>query len=256
MNDNSNIAAAQTSALELDAVSKSFGDHSVLDRLTLRIATGQLVCIYGPNAAGKTTLLRVAAGLLQASEGRIRVCGYDLADQPEQARARLGLIAHKPMVYPQLTVLENLRFAADLYGLANSKAHHKNGGQAHIERLLDQTGLASYRHDPAGILSRGITQRLAIAKALVHQPTLLLADEPFTGLDADAANRFTTIIQDLRTRGCTVVLTTHATHLPLQLCDRVVVIEQGSIVLDAPAGDIDPAQFSANYLTYARQYAR
>jgi len=256
MNDNSNNAVAQSWALELDAVSKFFGDHGVLDRLTLRIATGQLVCIYGPNAAGKTTLLRLAAGLLQPSQGRIRVCGYDLADQPEQARARLGLIAHKPMVYPQLTVLENLRFAADLYGLANSKAHHKNGGQAHIERLLAQTGLANYRHDPAGILSRGITQRLAIAKALVHQPTLLLADEPFTSLDADAVQHFATMLEDLRAAGRTIVMATHATHLPPQSYDRVVVIEQGSIVLDAPTGDIDPAQFSANYLTYARQYAR
>lgn len=165
--------------------------------------------------------------------------------EPGRARAAIGLISHKPMVYPQLTVLENLRFFGRLYGVVDVAGR--------IERLLEEAGLVRYRHDCAAVLSRGMIQRLAIARSLVHDPSVLLADEPFTGLDVAAAKYLVTVMSDFVKQGRSVLMTTHNVGLSLDWCDRFAVLDGGRIVFDAAAREIDAARFARDYLAYARE---
>ncbi|UCG48524.1 MAG: ABC transporter ATP-binding protein, partial [Phycisphaerales bacterium] len=187
--------------IDVAGLSKSFAGHIVLNGISFRLPAGRGLCICGPNAAGKSTLLRIAAGLVPPGDGGVRICGYDLRKQPEKGKAALGAIFHSSMVYPQLTVLENLRFFAALYAVRQAETR--------INELLERSGLMPYRYDAAGILSRGMTQRLAISRALVHAPAVLLADEPFTGLDVDAASHFTDVLNEFRRAGGSFVMTTH-----------------------------------------------
>jgi len=231
-------------AIDVAGVSKSFGSQLVLDDISFHLTVGQGLCICGANAAGKTTLLRIMAGLLQPDAGTIRICGFDVKSQPRQAKENLGAIFHKSMVYPQLTVIENLRFFALIYGVRDDTAH--------IQNLLEQTALMPYRYDRAGILSRGMMQRLSIARALVHKPLVLLADEPFTGLDADASNHLVTVLNNFRDEGGTIVMTTHDVNLSLQCCQQVAVLDKQRMIFNAKVSQIDAAAFAKDYLLYAR----
>jgi len=236
--------SSEPPAVDVAGVSKSFGNQLVLKDISLYLTAGQGLCICGANAAGKTTLLRIMAGLLQPGAGAVQICGFDVKSQPQQAKAKLGAIFHKSMVYPQLTVIENLRFFALVYGVRN--------GKAHIQNLLEQTALMPYRYDRAGILSRGMMQRLAIARALVHKPIVLLADEPFTGLDADASKHLVTILNNFKDEGGTVVMTTHDVNLSLQCCRQVAVLDKQKLIFNAKISEIDTAAFAKDYLLYAR----
>ncbi len=164
--------------------------------------------------------------------------------RPEAARRRLGLISHASLAYSELTVHENLVFAARLYGLSHRAAR--------IEELLADVDLVPFAHDRAGILSRGLMQRLAIARALVHRPTLLLADEPFTGLDADAADRLLATFRQFIRAGGALVMTTHDIRLGLACCRRVAVLDRGVLILDAGTDRIEADRFADDYVSYAR----
>ena len=231
--------------INVKLVSKTFDTRSVLKDVTINIDTSQAVLICGINGAGKTTLLRIIAGLLQPDNGHVELCGYNIRKDPEKAKSKFGMISHKSMVYPELTVLENLSFFATLYGVKDSDTY--------MTELLKDLGLSSYRHDRAGILSRGLLQRLAIARAMVHQPTLLLADEPFTGLDNEACQHLTTTLSEFKNNGGTVVMTTHDIDIGLQCCNRVVVLDNSNLIFDAKTSDIDTTAFSKDYISYARR---
>jgi len=164
--------------------------------------------------------------------------------RPEEARRQLGMISHASMVYPELTVHENLVFAARLYGVVNQTER--------IDELLNDADLTSFRHDRVGVLSRGLLQRLAIARALVHRPAVLLADEPFTGLDADSSSRLIVIFDRFVRAGGTILMTTHDVRLGLRCCGRVGVLDNGGLILDAMKETIDSDRFANDYLSYAR----
>lgn len=232
-------------AIDVAGISKSFDSQLVLQDIDLNLAAGQILCICGPNAAGKTTLLRIMAGLLQPTAGTVRICGFDVQKQPQRVKPILGAIFHKSMLYSQLTVIENLQFFAGLYGLRDSEAH--------IKELLEQVDLLPYRYDRAGILSRGMLQRLAIARAMVHRPTVLLADEPFTGLDTDARKSLVAILKSFKGQGRAIVMTTHDVSLALQCCDRVAVLDKGKLILNVNVCQIDMDAFTKDYLLYARE---
>lgn len=234
----------QMPVISLAGVCKSFVSQVVLQDINLQLTGGQGLCICGENAAGKTTLLRIISGLLQASEGVVQICGFNVQTQAQEIKPLVGAIFHKSMVYPQLTVMENLRFFASLYGVKNSKSR--------IEKLLEQTGLMPYRYDSAGILSRGMMQRLAIARALVHKPMVLLADEPFTGLDVDASKHLATILSNFKDEGGTVLMTTADGNLSLQCCEQVAVLDDRKLIFNAKVSDIDITEFAQDYLLYAR----
>ena len=165
--------------VNITSVSKAFVSKRVLRQINLSITPSQSVCLCGINGAGKSTLFRIIAGLLQPDEGFVKINGYDIAKEPEKSKVHLGVISHKSMVYSDLTVFENIHFFATLYGANNSTDR--------LNKLLKEIGLYSRRYDKVNILSRGLLQRLAIVRALVHEPLILLADEPFTGLDVKAS---------------------------------------------------------------------
>jgi len=230
--------------LNLRSISRSFGTRPVLRNIDLAVPRGQAVCLCGVNGAGKSTLLRVTAGLLRPDSGTVTVNGYDIRKHPETTRRQLGMISHASMAYPELTVCENLTFVARLYGVPDRAAR--------IEELLAGTELAPFRHDRAAILSRGLLQRLAIARALLHRPVVLLADEPFTGLDAGASDRLLAVFDQFVRDGGAVLMTTHDTRMGLRCCHRVAVLDKGVLTLDAMKENIDPDRFSGDYLSYVR----
>ncbi len=244
MSKNEQTDDTKNSVISVNSLSKAFTTRLVLNNIDLEIGRAESVCICGVNGAGKSTLLRIIAGLLQPDQGSVRLCGYNVRKDPEKAKPQVGVIAHKSMVYPNLTVFENLSFFANLYGVKN--------GAARVEGLLEEIGLFSYRYDKAGILSRGLLQRLAIARALVHKPAVLLADEPFTGLDAEARQHLVTILASFADNGGTLVMTTHDVANSIQYCDRVMVLDRTHLIFDAMKCDIDTASFAQDYLLYAR----
>ena len=231
-------------ALSVCSIRKAYGTRPVLRNVDLAVPGGQAVCLFGINGAGKSTLLRIVAGLLRPDGGDVTINEHDVRKHPEAAKQQLGMISHASMAYPELTVHENLTFAARLYGVPNRMER--------IEELLAGTELAPFRHDRAAILSRGLLQRLAIARALLHKPAVLLADEPFTGLDAGASDRLVVIFDRFVHDGGTILMTTHDTRMGLRCCQRVAVLNQGVLILDAMKDQIDADRFADNYLSYAR----
>jgi len=234
-------------AVSVAGVCKSFGSRVVLDSISLSAAGGQGLCICGANAAGKTTLLKIIAGLLRPSDGRVQICGFDTQKQAHKTKPLIGAVFHKSMVYPQLTVSENLRFFGRLYGV-------KNRG-ARIEELLQQAGLAACRYDRAQILSHGMRQRLAIARAMVHGPAVLLADEPFTGLDRDAAESLAAILKSFKKDGGTVVMATHNVNFGLDCCEQVAVLENKKLIFASKVCEIEADEFAKDYILYARAHS-
>ncbi len=230
--------------IKMSGVSKSFSTKTVLKNIDLEIPPRQSVCLCGVNGAGKSTLLHITAGLLQPDGGNVKICEYDVRTDPEKTKPQLGVISHRSMVYPNLTAIENLSFFAGLYGVKDSKTR--------IDKLLHDVGLFSYRYDRAGTLSRGLLQRLAIARALVHQPSVLLADEPFTGLDGEASQHLISVLFDFVKNDGTILMTTHDTKVGLKCCDRVIVLDNSNLILDGMTSDIDTDSFAQDYLSYAR----
>lgn len=230
--------------IKMSGVSKAFSTKTVLKNIDLEILPRQSVCLCGVNGAGKSTLLRITAGLLQPDVGNVKICEYDVKTDPEKSKPQIGVISHKSMVYPNLTALENLCFFANLYGVKDSTSR--------VDTLLHDVGLFSYRYDRAGTLSRGLLQRLAIARALVHRPSVLLADEPFTGLDTEACKHLISVLTDFTNNGGTVMFTTHDISIGLKCCDRVVVLDKSLLILDVMKSDIDTDSFAQDYLSYAR----
>lgn len=237
-------SSEQCAAIETIDLGKSYDARRVLTGVNLRISASEVLCLCGANGAGKSTLLRIIGGLLAPTSGQVHIYGLDVRRQSEQARSQIGVISHKSMLYDDLTVAENMLFYARLYGVENCR--ERTG------ELLEKVGLQAYRHDRTCILSRGMLQRLAIARALVHQPKILLADEPFTGLDRDAAKHLIDTLQGFREDGGAIIMTTHDTALALTCCERVAVLDGGTIILDAAVSDVATEEFRADYLAYAR----
>ncbi len=225
--------------IETRALTKTFGLQPVLRGVDLTIARGERVALMGPNGAGKTTLLRIIATLARASFGAVRVAGHSLPHEAEQVRRRLGVIAHHPLLYGDLTAEENLRFYARMYGLADDGAH--------LGRLLERVGLAARRRDLVRTFSRGMQQRLAIARGLLHSPDVLLLDEPYTGLDPAGAQLLDEVVRAATARGCTILMTTHDLEHGFALAQRAVILVRGKIVFSARADEMTPAEFARHY---------
>ncbi len=233
--------------INVSSVSKAFEARKVLKKIDLSVSGGESVYICGINGAGKSTLLRIISGILQPDSGSVSLCGYDTARDPEKAKPQLGVISHKAMVYPDLTVAENLKFFANLYGV--------DAPGKRVDELLEDVGLTPFRYDQAAILSRGLLQRLSIARALVHKPAILLADEPFTGLDSDSCKHLAGIFVDFLAKDGTIIMTTHDAAVGLKCCRRVVVLDKGCFCLDESTEKIDANSFADDYISYAGRTA-
>ena len=211
--------------LAATGIERAFGSAKVLRGVDLAVQPGSLHLILGPNGAGKTTLLRILAGLTRPSAGAVLVGGRSLREVPDLRRG-IGLLSHQSLLYDDLTALENLEFAARLYSLASPRET--------ASAALESVGLTERRNDPVRRLSRGMVQRVAIARALIHQPDILLLDEPFTGLDPRAAERLIELLSARLAANCGVVLVTHAPVDVWTLATHVSVLVRGRWVLDGP----------------------
>jgi heme exporter protein A len=225
--------------IETKALAKNFGLKRVLRGVELAIGPGELAVLLGPNGAGKTTLLRILATLMRPSAGRVSLAGWKLPAGATQARQQLGVVSHHPLLYGDLTAEENLRFYARLYGLA--------GPAERIAHRLTQVGLAARRHDLVRTYSRGMQQRLALARAMLHDPQVLLFDEPYTGLDQDSADMLDDLLRGAAEQGCAVLMTTHDLPRGLALASQVLILARGVIAFSARRGEYDPAEFTRTY---------
>jgi heme exporter protein A len=215
-----------------------FGRRRAVDGVDLTLAAGDCVALFGPNGAGKTTLLRLVSGLLKPTVGTIRVGGQSLRDDAS-ARGLLGLISHQSMLYSALTSRENVEFAARLYGVADARSA--------AMRALERMRIADRADAPVRSLSRGLQQRVSIARAIVHEPRVVLLDEPYTGLDAAGGAALTDMLLSLRTGGATLVLVTHNVEEGLAVATRAAVMLGGRIVRRDDARDIDQRVFQSDY---------
>jgi len=228
-------------AIEAQGLEKRFGALRALQALDLSVCGGTSLAVVGPNGAGKTTLLRLLAGLARPSAGRLEV-GPPERDR-RRRRAGIGYLGHASLLSPALTARENLVFASRLYGV--------EAPEARAAELLAQHRLEAFADRRAGEFSRGMAQRVAIARALVQHPALVLLDEPFTGLDPDAAGSLGERLAELRDQGRTLVLVTHEHAHAARFADRVVVLRRGRLEVDVDRGAADVASFEATVRTAA-----
>lgn len=218
--------------LEVRGLKRSYGRVRVLDGLDLTLAPGEALAVVGPNGAGKTTLLRLLAGLMRPTAGEIRVLGRRLERGAGETRRAIGLVSHQSLLYDDLTLLENLTFAARLYGLSHP-------GDTALA-MLTAAGLAERAGESPRRLSRGLGQRAAIARAMLHGPRLLLLDEPFTALDAASAERLRDGLRRRLAEGLGLVIVTHHLAEVWELATRVAVLVGGRWATDEPrAGTLD-----------------
>ena len=213
-----------TPAVEVSDVSCTFGSVRALDRVSLRIAPATVVGIVGPNGAGKTTLIDTICGLVRPSHGAVRVLGHDVSASSAALRARIGVLPQETALYDEVSAQQNLRFAAALYGVPRPERR--------IAEVLELVGLSGRARDVVRGFSGGMQRRLAIARALLHNPPLLILDEPTVGVDVEARHQIWAHIRSLRAGGRTVVLTTNYLDEAEALCDRVAILRAGRLVAD------------------------
>mgnify|MGYP002713079346 CR=1 FL=1 len=216
--------------IEIVDLVKSFGLLPVLKKLNLTIERGEFVALMGPNGSGKSTLLRQIAGLSRPTSGFIRVGGWQLPDEAAAVRSQIGMVSHKPLLYGNLTAQENLQFFAQIYNLKNIDER--------IQYLLDRVGLKKRAHDLTRTFSRGMYQRLTIARALLHDPDVILFDEPYTGLDQSASETLDGLLKEAHDGNRTIIMTTHQLDRAALLASRGIIISRGVVGYDE---QIDPS---------------
>ena len=222
-------------ALELDGLARHYGEREALSGVSLSLQEGQTLVVFGPNGAGKTTLLRVLATLLRPHAGSVRVLGSSLPEEAWAVRGRVGLLAHEPLLYRELTPRENLRFHARLHGI----------GDERVLELLDAVAISSRAGESLRTLSRGMVQRVAVARAVLHDPELLLLDEPYANLDPAAVELVRPLIG--ATSGHTRVICSHDPSGGLAEADVVLGLRAGRVALVAAAHDVQPDAIAELY---------
>ena len=236
---------AALAEIRVEGLGKAFGRRDVLRDVSFTVARGGFLTLFGPNGAGKTTTLRLLATLLRPSSGSVAVAGHDLSDDPMPVRRAIGFISHNPLVYRDLTAQENLCFYADMYGVADPGRR--------IGDLLERVELSHRRYDVVSTFSKGMLQRLAIARALLHKPRVLLLDEPHSGLDPHAVDILDGLLREIRPEH-TFVMATHNLRQGLELADQVMILDAGRAVF-AHSGRLAAADFAAIYREHVREGA-
>jgi heme exporter protein A len=225
-------------ALEVRKLSRTFGARKALDGVSFDLPKGAFLSIFGPNGAGKTTMLKVLSTLTNPSKGSAKVVGLDVVQDAVQLREKIGFISHNPLLYPDLTAEENLEFFAELYCIDNPAER--------VRELLQAVELDHRRLDAVRTFSRGMTQRLSIARALLHHPDVIFLDEPYSGLDPHAMDILDSLIAAVRAEH-TFVMISHDLQKGLELCSHALILAKGKVVLFDEREAIDPNAFAATY---------
>ena len=224
--------------IALHGIRHDFAGRVVLDGVDLEVPRGQRLALLGPNGAGKSTLLRIAASLLSPRAGTVRVAGHEYPGGVNAARAEIGYLGHDPQVYLDLSPWQNLRLFGDLYGVPDLRRR--------IPDALSAVGLLARAHDPVRTFSRGMAQRMGIARMGLHDPSVLLLDEPYTGLDADGSRLLDAVIRGT-SDDATVVMVTHDLARARALCGRVVMLDRGGVVFDLDSASVGDAELASRY---------
>ncbi|MBI5187649.1 MAG: ABC transporter ATP-binding protein [Nitrospirae bacterium] len=210
--------------ITLDNIGKSFGGKWAVRRLSITINDGEVFGLLGPNAAGKTTIIKMMTGLLRPTEGKILIRGYDIVKEPMKAKSIIGYVPDKAFFYEKLTGREFLLFIASIHGLGKMEALSR------IEELINTFGIKDIENELIESYSQGMRQRLLFASSLIHNPEVLIIDEPFVGIDPSGMRRLKGVIKDLSSEGTIIFLATHSLHIAEELCNRVGVIDKGSLI--------------------------
>jgi len=229
------IAYNKPRMIKIKGLVKNYGLNPVLRGVDLHVRQGEFVTLVGANGAGKTTLIRIAATLLNPTSGEAQIGGWPLPRHADKVRQHIGLVSHQAMLYGDLTAAENLSFFVKLYRLDN--------GADRVARALKEVGLTARQRDPVSTFSRGMVQRLTIARATLHEPDVLLLDEPYTGLDQDAARLLDGLLQREMERERTILMITHNLVHGLNLCHRSAILNRGKIVAEINSSEVSPAEF-------------
>jgi ABC-2 type transport system ATP-binding protein len=216
--------------IEAEGLTRRYDGRVAVRGLSFTVRPGEVVGLLGPNGAGKTTTLRMLSGILRPTAGAARIAGFDLQDQPIEAKRRLAFVPDEPRFFDYLTVQEHLRFVARMHGVRDVGPH--------LERLVAHTTVGARLDGFPSELSRGMRQELALACALVHEPSALLLDEPLTGLDPIAIRRTKDVVRAAAARGTAILLSSHLLHLVAELCERIVVLRHGESVAQGTIADL------------------
>ncbi|HAL31112.1 MAG TPA: ABC transporter ATP-binding protein [Coriobacteriia bacterium] len=228
----------QKNALEVRGLTRAFGVRKALDGVDLDLPERAFLSVFGPNGAGKTTLIKVLTTLLNPTNGTAQVLGMDVVSDAVELRTHIGLISHNPLLYPDLTAEENLLFFADMYGVEQPEAR--------VAELLEAVELDHRKLDLTRTFSRGMLQRLSIARALLHRPEVLFLDEPYSGLDPHAMDILDGLIAQIRGNH-TFVMISHDLDKGLELCSHALILAKGRVVMFERREDIDDAAFRQTY---------
>jgi heme exporter protein A len=237
-NKSSDATPPPVPIVEVSGLTRSFGPRRAVAGVSFSLAAGECLAVFGPNGAGKTTLLRVLAGLLKPTAGSASVSGIQLPGGA-LARSRIGLISHHTMLYEALSPRENVSFAARLYGIRDARSR--------VDDALRRMSMLERGNAPVRSLSRGMQQRVSIARAMVHSPQLVLADEPYSGLDDSGARALTALLQELRGAGTAVIIVTHNLSEGLSLASRAAVMHLGRFVRQDAVDRIDASSYARTY---------
>lgn len=219
--------------IAINGLVKQYGLNPVLRGVNLNVAEGEFVTLVGPNGAGKSTLMGIVATLLRPTAGEVCVGGWQLPEQADRVRSHIGLVSHHSLLYRDMTAAENLSFFARLYRLPDAEAR--------VATALRKVGLFARQRDPVGTFSRGMIQRLTIARATLHEPDVLLLDEPYTGLDQEATGLLDALLREESARGRTILMITHDLAHGLGLADRLAILHGGRIAREVTRSEISPA---------------
>jgi len=231
--------AMQAWAIETQGLTKSFGSHLALGGIDLQVKHGDSVAIFGPNGAGKTTLIKVLATIMKPSSGSVLIDGLDLKRDALESRRKIGVVTHQTFLYSNLTACENLEFYSRMYDVPGAKKR--------IHEVVTMVGMTSRLYDRVGTLSRGMQQRLSLARALLHKPTIMLLDEPETGLDQQAIALLWDALREEGDGRRTIILTTHSLERGLELSDGLLILAQGKIVYQSSTQALDLADLKEAY---------
>ena len=218
--------------IELNSLTKNYGDYKAVDDLNLHVKKGEIFGFIGPNGAGKTTTIKMIGGILAPSAGTVKIAGIDIQQEPEKAKGKIGFIPDRPYLYEKLTGREFLKFTADLYGVPDDVFSQK------AQQNLEMFSLADWSDELIESYSHGMKQRLIMSAALLHDPEVIIVDEPMVGLDPMAIMMVKDLFQRLARRGVTVFMSTHTLAVAEDICERIGVINKGHLIASGSTADL------------------